>query len=91
MMIVDQNEKEEEEESKEDPDKAQQESPGKYMSIITSDQRLKMTDSSNHWKVRTSTIDEIHITIQSCIEKNPDRVLNEADSLLEFFVSLLSD
>ena len=50
-----------------------------------------MTDSSNHWKVRTSTIDEIHITIQNCIELEPARVLNESESLLEFFVSLLSD
>ena len=50
-----------------------------------------MTDASNHWKVRTSTIDEIHIAIQSCIEQEPERVLYEADSLLEFFVSLLSD
>ena len=50
-----------------------------------------MTDTTNHWKVRTSTIDEIHIAIQSCIETDPDRVLREAESLLEFFVSLLSD
>lgn len=50
-----------------------------------------MTDSSNHWKVRTSTIDEIHIAIQNCIETDPVRILNEADSLLEFFVGLLSD
>ena len=50
-----------------------------------------MTDTTNHWKVRTSTIDEIHITIQNCIETDPDRVLREAESLLEFFVSLLSD
>ena len=50
-----------------------------------------MTDSSNHWKVRTSTIDEIHISIQNCIEVDPQIILHEADSLLEFFVSLLSD
>ena len=62
-----------------------------HVSIITAEQRLKMTDSSNHWKVRTSTIDEIHIAIQSCIEVDPQRVLDESQSLLEFFVSLLSD
>ena len=50
-----------------------------------------MSDASNHWKVRTSTIDEIHIAIQNCIETNPERILHEAESLLEFFVSLLSD
>ena len=50
-----------------------------------------MSDASNHWKVRTSTIDEIHISIQNCIETNPERILYEAESLLEFFVSLLSD
>ena len=31
--------------------------------IITEAQRQKMLDISNHWKVRTSLIDEIHITI----------------------------
>ena len=50
-----------------------------------------MSDASNHWKVRTSTIDEIHIAIQNCIETDPERILSEAESLLEFFVSLLSD
>lgn len=50
-----------------------------------------MTDANNHWKVRTSTIDEIHITIQNCIEREPERVLLESESLLDFFVSLLSD
>jgi len=34
-----------------------------------------MTDAMNHWKIRTSTIDEIHIAIQNCIETEPDRVL----------------
>lgn len=60
-------------------------------SIITSEQRLRMTDASTNWKVRTSTIDEIHIAIQNCIDNEPDRVLEEAESLLEFLVSLLSD
>ena len=32
--------------------------------IITEAMRQKMLDTSNHWKVRTSMIDEIHITIQ---------------------------
>ena len=50
-----------------------------------------MTDSTTHWKVRTSTIDEIHITIQGSIETEPERVLQEAESLLEFLISLLSD
>ena len=50
-----------------------------------------MSDSTNHWKVRTSTIDEIHIAIQNCIETDPERILYESESLLEFFVSLLSD
>ena len=50
-----------------------------------------MTDATNHWKVRTSTIDEIHIAIQNCIEVDPERVLDEAETLLEFFVTLLSD
>ena len=61
------------------------------MSIISAEQRLKMTDATNHWKVRTSTIDEIHIAIQNCIEVDPERVLDEAETLLEFFVTLLSD
>jgi len=61
------------------------------VSIITAEQKLKMTDSTNHWKVRTSTIDEIHIAIQNCIEVDPERVLDEAETLLEFFVTLLSD
>ena len=50
-----------------------------------------MTDTSNHWKVRTSTIDEIHISIQAAIESNPDQILLESEDLLEFFVSLLND
>ena len=61
------------------------------ISIITDEQRLKMTDSSNHWKVRTSTIDEIHILIQASIESNPAQILEESESLLEFFISLLND
>lgn len=39
--------------------------------IITEAQRQKMLDTSNHWKVRTSMIDEIHITIQQAIDSNP--------------------
>ena len=62
-----------------------------HVSIISAEQRLKMTDATNHWKVRTSTIDEIHIAIQNCIEVDPERVLDEAETLLEFFVTLLSD
>ena len=50
-----------------------------------------MSDAANHWKVRTSTIDEIHITIQSAIETDPDQILDESENLLEFFVSLLND
>ena len=50
-----------------------------------------MLDTSNHWKVRTSMIDEIHITIQQAIDSNPSQILDESESLLEFFVQLLND
>lgn len=40
-------------------------------SIIKAEQRQKMTDAASHWKVRTSTIDEIHIAIQNCIDTDP--------------------
>ena len=59
--------------------------------IITEAQRQKMLDISNHWKVRTSLIDEIHITIQQAIDTNPDQILFESEGLLEFFVQLLND
>ena len=59
--------------------------------IITEAQRQKMLDTSNHWKVRTSMIDEIHITIQHAIDSNPSQILHESESLLEFFVQLLND
>lgn len=50
-----------------------------------------MRDISNNWKVRTATIDDIHISIQATIEQDPNLIMREAESLLEFFVSLLSD
>lgn len=50
-----------------------------------------MMDISNNWKVRTATIDDIHISIQAKIEQDPDLIMREAEGLLEFFISLLSD
>jgi len=50
-----------------------------------------MRDAANNWKERTSTIDDIHISIQAAIDSDPDQIMREAESLLDFFVSLLSD
>ena len=36
--------------------------------IISAEQREQMMDISNSWKVRTATIDDIHISIQATIE-----------------------
>jgi hypothetical protein len=41
--------------------------------------------------LRTATIDEIHVVISNGIKENPAQVLNEIESLLDFFVSLLND
>jgi hypothetical protein len=59
--------------------------------IISAEQREQMRDISNNWKVRTATIDDIHISIQATIEQDPDLIMREAENLLEFFVGLLSD
>jgi phosphatidate phosphatase PAH1 len=50
-----------------------------------------MRDISSNWKVRTSTIDDIHISIQAAIDTDPELILSQAETLLDFFVSLLSD
>ena len=50
-----------------------------------------MSESSNNWQMRTSTIDEIHIIISNAIKENPIQILNEIENLLDFFISLLND
>ena len=50
-----------------------------------------MTDNASNWQLRTATIDEIHIIISNGIKENPDQILHEIESLMEFFVSLLND
>lgn len=65
--------------------------PKAMKQIISAEQREQMRDISNNWKVRTATIDDIHISIQATIEQDPDLIMREAENLLEFFVGLLSD
>ena len=59
--------------------------------LISMEYRAQMIDTNNNWKVRTATIDDIHITIQQTIEQNSELIMHQSESLLEFFVSLLSD
>jgi hypothetical protein len=59
--------------------------------IISPEQKEQMRDVHSNWKVRTATIDDIHINIQQAIDTDPGLILREANDLLDFFVSLLSD
>lgn len=48
---------------------------GPVQPIISTEQRDQMRDITSNWKVRTSTIDDIHISIQAAIDSDPDLIM----------------
>ena len=58
---------------------------------MTPDQIQRMMDTQNNWRVRTKTIDEILHDIADRIQTDPEYMMSKSESLVDFFLQLLSD
>ena len=59
--------------------------------LITTDQIQRMMDTSNNWRVRTKTIDELLHDIQDRIQTDPEYMMSNSERFLDFFMQLLGD
>lgn len=54
--------------------------------LITSVQIQKVMDTSNNWRVRTKTIDELLRDVQDRIQVNPEYMLMNSEKFVDFFM-----
>jgi hypothetical protein len=55
------------------------------------DEALKGRLNNSHWKIRTAAVDEISQLLVKKIETDPEDVIAESDTLLEFLIQILFD